>query len=89
MIWLVCGGLIAVYFVGFFIGRKYERDTIFDRVEAVLAEIDAENDNVSSVTYYYSKDAYQSKIDELKQLESEQESIVKEPLGQEKEDSNE
>jgi hypothetical protein len=58
--------LIAVYFVGFLLGKKYEKDKILDGVYGVLSTIDKTDLSVSSVTYYYNKEDYDQKIAELK-----------------------
>ena len=67
MIYLTLAGAIILYIIGFFLGRKYEKDYIVDGVVGVLAEVNKESDEVESVTYYYSKTRYDAAIAELKE----------------------
>jgi hypothetical protein len=62
MIWMIIS-----YFAGFFVGRKYEKDSFINKAYGVLAEIDKNNQEVESVTYYYSERAYEDKIRQLKE----------------------
>lgn len=57
----------AVYLLGFFLGKKHERNKILDGTVGVLAQVNKNDLSVDSVTYYYSEDAYDSKIKELKE----------------------
>ena len=66
MIWLTLAGAVTLYIVGFLLGRKYERDSILDETVGVMAQINKTNDEVESVTYFYSQTAYNTKIQELK-----------------------
>lgn len=61
-------GAIALYVVGFFLGRKYEKDLMLDGVYGVLSQVNKEDLQVDSITYYYTKEAYDEKIKELKEL---------------------
>ena len=65
--YLTLAGAILLYVVGFFLGRKYEKDYIIDGVVGVLAEVNKDSDEVESVTYYYSKARYDAKISELQE----------------------
>ena len=65
--WGTVIAFLVVYIIGFFLGRKYEKDSVVDGVIGVLAEIDKHSQAVESVTYYYSEDAYQNKVKELKE----------------------
>ena len=65
--WGTVISLLVVYILGFFLGRKFEKDSVVDGVIGVLAEIDKNSQNVESVTYYYSEEAYQNKVKELKE----------------------
>ena len=67
MIWFTVIGFVVLYIIGFFLGRKYERDKVLDGVYAVLSEVNKYDMMVDSVTYYYSKEAYEEKIKELKE----------------------
>lgn len=67
MMWFIIIGVGILYTVGFFLGRKYERDKVLDGVYAVLSEVNKYDMMVDSVTYYYSKEAYDEKIKELKE----------------------
>lgn len=67
MIWLMIIGAIALYIIGFLLGRKYERDSVLDGTVGVLAEFNKYNHQVESVTYYYSLEAYEGKIKQLKE----------------------
>jgi hypothetical protein len=59
-------GVFIVYFIGFFIGRKYEKHKTTEGVIGVMAQINENNEKVESVTYFYSEDAYQEQVEELK-----------------------
>ena len=61
-------GALALYIIGFLLGRKYERDAILDGVYGVLSQVDKEDLQVDSVTYYYSKEAYEKEVQRLKDL---------------------
>ena len=60
-------GAIILYIIGFALGRKYEKDKILDGTVGVLAEVDKTSNLIDSVTYYYSKEAYDDKIKQLKE----------------------
>ena len=60
-------GAIVLYIVGFFLGRKYEKDAILDGVYGVLSQINKTDFQVDSVTYYYTKEAYDEKVKELRE----------------------
>ena len=60
-------GVVVLYIIGFFLGRKYERDAIMDGVYGVLSQINKDDLQVDSVTYYYTKEAYDEKIKELRE----------------------
>ena len=61
-------GVVVLYIIGFFLGRKYERDAIMDGVYGVLSQINKNDMIVDSVTYYYTKEAYDEEIKRLKEL---------------------
>lgn len=61
-------GVVVLYIIGFFLGRKYERDAIMDGVYGVLSQINKNDMIVDSVTYYYTKEAYDEEIKKLKEL---------------------
>ena len=63
---LIC--MIILYIIGFLLGRKYEKDRILEGVYGVLSQINKTNFEVDSVTYYYSKDAYDAELKKLKEL---------------------
>lgn len=60
--------MIVMYIVGFLLGRKYEKDSIMNGVYGVLSQINQSDMVVDSVTYYYTKEAYDEKIKEIKEL---------------------
>jgi hypothetical protein len=60
-------GVVVLYIIGFFLGRKYERNAIMDGVYGVLSQINKDDLQVDSVTYYYTKKAYDEKIKELRE----------------------
>lgn len=66
MMWITFIGAIILYIVGFFLGRQYEQDSILDKTVGVMAQINKTNNEVESITYFYSKTAYDTKIQELK-----------------------
>jgi hypothetical protein len=59
---------MIIYFVGFYLGRKYEQAAILEDTVGVLAEVDKNNLEVTSVTYYYSQELYDAKVKELKDI---------------------
>lgn len=65
--WITIIGAILLYVIGFFLGIKYERDSVLDDTVGVLAEINKYNHEVEAVTYYYSEEAYNKKIQQLKE----------------------
>lgn len=67
MMWFTICGAVALYILGFFLGRKYEKDKILDGVCAVVSEVNKHDMMVDSVTYYYNEEAYDAKIKELKE----------------------
>lgn len=67
MWWTIIGAII-LYIVGFMLGRKYEKDAIMDGVYGVLSQINKSDMAVDSVTYYYSKEAYDTEIERIKEL---------------------
>ena len=67
MIWLILCGTIASYFIGFLVGRHYEKDYIMEGVYGVMSKIDKNTMEIASVTYYYSEDAYNAEVQELKE----------------------
>lgn len=67
MPWYLLAAVIGIYFLGFYLGRKYEQAEITEGVVGVLASINKYNDHVETVTYYYSQAAYDEKIKELKE----------------------
>lgn len=62
-------GAIALYIIGFLLGRKYEKDTILDGVHGVLSQINKDDLQVDSVTYYYSKEAYDIAVKTIKEFD--------------------
>lgn len=58
---------VAGCLIGFFCGKKYEKDSILDGAVGVIADIDKANEDVLAVTYYYSQEAYDHYIKELKE----------------------
>lgn len=66
--WLTIIGAIILYIIGFLLGRKYEKDAIMDGVYGVLSQINKSDMVVDSVTYYYTKEAYDEEIKRLKEL---------------------
>lgn len=64
--WLIIVGIL-MYTIGFFLGRKYERDSVLEETVGVLAQINKHTLNVESVTYYYSKEAYDKQLKQLKE----------------------
>jgi hypothetical protein len=67
MMWIILIVLVGIYLLGFFLGKKCERDAIMDETVGVLAEINKHNNEVETVTYYYSQEAYDAKIKQLKE----------------------
>ena len=65
--WKVLLISIAMYVAGILIGRKLEKDKVINGVVGVLAEINKNNSEIESVTYYYSEQAYDDKVKELKE----------------------
>ena len=57
----------VMYITGVLIGRRIEKNKILHGVIGVLAEINKSNKDVESVTYYYSEQAYDLKVKELKE----------------------
>ena len=68
MIIFTLAGAVLLYIIGFFLGRKYEKDEMMDEVVGVLAEINKTTNQVETVTYYYSEKAYNDKIKYLKEV---------------------
>lgn len=66
--WLTIIGAMILYIIGFLLGRKYEKDSIMDGVYGVLSQINKNDMVVDSVTYYYTKEAYDEEIKRLKEL---------------------
>jgi hypothetical protein len=60
-------GVLVIYGIGFFLGKKYEKDKMLDGVYGVLSTINKTDLVVDSVTYYYNKEAYDKKVAELKE----------------------
>lgn len=67
MWWTIIGAII-LYFVGFLLGRKYEKDSILEDVYGVLSQINKNDMTVDSVTYYYTKEAYDAEVKRIKEL---------------------
>lgn len=67
MWWTIIGAII-LYFVGFLLGRKYEKDSILEDVYGVLSQINKNDMTVDSVTYYYTKEAYDTEVKRIKEL---------------------
>lgn len=67
MMWIIICGIV-LYTIGFLLGRKYEKDSIMDGVYGVLSQINKNDMVVDSVTYYYTKEAYDEEIKRLKEL---------------------
>ena len=65
--WITICGASLIYILGFLLGKKYEKDKMLDGVFAVLSEVNKNDMMVDSVTYYYSEEAYEAKIKELKE----------------------
>ena len=66
--WLILAGAILLYIIGFLLGRKYEKDNILDGVYGVLSQVNKNDLQIDSVTYYYTKEAYDEEIKRLKEL---------------------
>ena len=60
--------MVVIYIIGFFLGRKYERDVVMDGVYGVLSQVDASNSQVDSITYYYTKASYDAEVKRIKEL---------------------
>lgn len=58
---------IALYVIGFFLGRKYEKDDFMSYVYGVTYEFDKRRNSIDSITYYYNEQAYNDKIKSLKE----------------------
>lgn len=66
MIWILVGVAIGMYILGFFLGRKYERDELYDSSVGVLVKFDKTSDEIDSITFYYSQEVYDDTIKQLK-----------------------
>jgi hypothetical protein len=49
-------------------GRKYEKDAMVDGVYGVLSQVNKTDLQVDSVTYYYTKEAYDAEVERIKNL---------------------
>lgn len=67
MMWLTLCGAIALYIIGFLFGRHYEKDYIMEGVYGVMSKMDKDTMEIASVTYYYSEEAYNAEVKELKE----------------------
>ena len=61
-------GAIALYIIGFLLGRKCGMDTFTQGVYGVMSKINKFDKHVDSITYYYSKEAYQEELQQIKDL---------------------
>ena len=68
MSWFAFMITVAMYFVGFYLGRKYEQAAILEGSVGVMTEVDKSNFEVASVTYFYSQELYDAKLKELKDI---------------------
>ena len=57
----------TLYITGLLIGRKLEKNKICNGLVGYVAEVNESNKQLESVTYYYSEDAYNQKLKELKE----------------------
>lgn len=58
---------LTLYIIGFLLGRKWEKDKIMDGVYGVVSQVNKNDLMVDSVTYYYTKEAYDKVVEEFKQ----------------------
>ena len=68
MSWFSFIFIMIMYFLGFYLGRKYEQAAILEGTVGVLAEVDKNTLEVECVTYYYSQELYDTKVKELKDV---------------------
>ena len=66
VLFTMCCALL-LYGIGFWLGKKYQLDDIMNGVYGVLSQIDQTSLTVDSVTYYYSKEAYDKEVQRLKE----------------------
>lgn len=58
---------IAVYFIGFWIGKIYERSQIYQDSIGVMVKTNKETRDIESITLYYTHEAYEDDIARLKE----------------------
>lgn len=58
---------IAVYFIGFWIGKIYERSQIYQDSIGVMVKTNKETRDIESITFYYTHEAYEDDIARLKE----------------------
>ena len=66
--WITIIGAFLLYIIGFFLGRKYEKDSFLENVYGVMSQINKSSMAIESVTYYYTKEAYQDHMRKLKEI---------------------
>ena len=66
--WLTLAGAILLYIIGFLLGRKYEKDSILDGVYGVLSQVNKNDLQIDSVTYFYTQEAYDAEVKRIKEL---------------------
>lgn len=63
-IWLLIVAAIF-YIAGFLLGRKYEKDYIFEDVYATLVQVNKASEITEILTLFYTKEAYDQTIEKL------------------------
>ena len=66
--WTMIFFIAVAYFIGFFLGRKYEKDILIKSAYGILETVSKDSLQIESLTYYYTKEAYNDAIKNLKEM---------------------
>ena len=58
---------IAVYFIGFWIGKVYERSRFYEDSVGMILRTNKETHDIESITYYYTDEAYEDDVAQLRE----------------------